>query len=187
MRNERKTIEDGDRRWVVEAPIAPWTPYGPIGGDDAHGVGRLIRAPQLVKITAWPDVPDPFAVVAIDAVLLDGRYTIDRFEVTAKRSAVSPEAIRAVPIGRILTAGVAGAMQIEMWDEETGEPIVWGNPLSDPEIGVDVVYMLARAVGQPPTQAVAEHFGISHAAAAGRIRRRRAAGMLPATTRGKVS
>lgn len=47
------------------------------------------------------------------------------------------------------------------------------------------VYRHAWETGRPPTQAVAEHFVISHSAAAKRVSRARQAGYLPLTTRGK--
>jgi hypothetical protein len=47
------------------------------------------------------------------------------------------------------------------------------------------VYWQAWRHGRPPTRAVAEHFTISHSAAAKRVARARQAGYLLATTRGK--
>lgn len=46
------------------------------------------------------------------------------------------------------------------------------------------IYCLARAVGENPTKAVAEHYAITSAAAAQRVMRARKAGILPATTKG---
>lgn len=47
------------------------------------------------------------------------------------------------------------------------------------------VYEAAWKAGDFPTQTVAEHFQISHSAAAKRVHRARAAGALPATTKGR--
>jgi hypothetical protein len=49
---------------------------------------------------------------------------------------------------------------------------------------VTAVYVLARIMGQHPTKAVGEHFGLKPAAAAQRVARARRAGLLPPTTKG---
>jgi hypothetical protein len=49
---------------------------------------------------------------------------------------------------------------------------------------LEVVYVLARAVGENPTQAVAEHFKIGRSAAAQRVARARSAGKLPPASQG---
>ena len=50
---------------------------------------------------------------------------------------------------------------------------------------VAAVYRLAWEDGRPPTEAVADHFQITHSAAAKRVSRARQAGFLPPTTRGR--
>lgn len=56
----------------------------------------------------------------------------------------------------------------------------------DPQYVADV-YLRAYAVGLPPTQAVAAHFGITHDSAAARVRRARAKKLLPPAKRGAAS
>jgi hypothetical protein len=48
-------------------------------------------------------------------------------------------------------------------------------------------YTTALAGGERPTQAVADHFGISHSMAAKVVRRARDAGLLPETTQGRAA
>ncbi len=48
-----------------------------------------------------------------------------------------------------------------------------------------LVYRLAFFLNQPPTLAVAEHFGIAKPAAAKRVQRARELGLLDPTTKGK--
>lgn len=57
---------------------------------------------------------------------------------------------------------------------------------TDPNWDVALGYVIARAVGDNPTAAVAEDFGISRSAAAQRVRRARQLGYLPKTTRGRT-
>jgi hypothetical protein len=57
----------------------------------------------------------------------------------------------------------------------------------DPLWAVALTYVTARATGDNPTAAVAEDFGLTHSAAAQRVKRARDKGYLPPTTPGKVT
>ena len=188
MRKSTPKEKAPDFNWSVKSPYHPWTPYSPLG---EHGAAAFIKAPQSITVIATPQGHPEIHEVTIEATLVDGRYRIGRFEVRALHGGVSAEAIRRIPTASLFREAVANSSQIVMGPEDRAlygeEPVAWWNPLTDAHVGVDVVYMLARAVGQPPTQAVAEHFGISQQTAAGRVRRRRALGMLPPTTPGKVT
>lgn len=173
--------------WRVTPLVHRTTPYSQLG---EHGPAGLLQAPQILTLQAEPsDEHHEVRRVVIEARLVNGRYRIGRFEVTGRAEGVSPEAIRRVPVGALLREAAANTVHIVGWLNEDGEEQdwVWTDPMSDPDTALDIVFYIARAIGEPTNRAIAEHFGISPTAAAGRVRRRRAAGRLPETTRGMVS
>jgi hypothetical protein len=72
-------------------------------------------------------------------------------------------------------------------EDQTALRQAWTQPRDSLDVLAEVarVYDEAWASGARPTKAVAEHFTISHSAAAKRVSRARTAGLLPKTTRGK--
>lgn len=71
--------------------------------------------------------------------------------------------------------------QAEAWGSSTPGSVLEGLQK------VAEVYTTAHRAGEPPTGAVGQHFQITHSAAAKRVSRARAAGLLPQTSRGRAA
>jgi hypothetical protein len=115
-----------------------------------------------------------------------GRLLLDRLVLTRRAgTAIDSTVMRELPLPGLLLRALSsgfGLMRRVRRGEFEG-PIDIGD-LDDDDRAV-LSYKLAYAIGQPPTAAVAEHFGISTTAAAKRIERLRDAGRLSKTERGR--
>ena len=87
---------------------------------------------------------------------------------------------------RFIRHGVAHLVILESIE---GERYTAQRPMENPDPlwRVATTYSVAYALGEPPTEAVAERLRISHGAAAQRVKRARDAGYLPPTTKGRAS
>ncbi len=111
---------------------------------------------------------------------------------------------RQIPIGRVIEElrrrridentrwlrSVKRRGAVPEWMVKSGEEALamWSAPLPKEGAGLEQVAAVYRAAwreGRPPTQAVARHFQLSSSAAAKRVARARAAGLLPATSQGR--
>jgi hypothetical protein len=125
---------------------------------------------------------------------------------TSEGVPMTAELWRSVPVGKVVAemrrrqvaenaAGVRAAKSrtdVPAWalDDLQSALDMWSSPViregTAPERTASV-YLAAWRQGRNPTQAVAEHFTISNSAAAKRVARARAAGLLPRTQPGKAA
>ncbi|CAN5388826.1 hypothetical protein BH10ACT8_BH10ACT8_11320 [soil metagenome] len=89
-------------------------------------------------------------------------------------------------LGEAFVGGDEIDQQLEMLGRQ--QTAAWGAPpgTSSGHQAVAEVYVAAWTAGDSPTRAVAEHFTISHSAAAKRVSRAREAGFLPQTKQGRA-
>lgn len=170
-------------------------------GDD----GQQVLGPQIAELELIDPDPElsPFPLQLIVA-LVDGRYEITKLILRADRyaneqmdalrhdgdrinrgtrsetvPAITARGVGAVSLPAILRDGLYG----KCWPR-------FRNELGDMVEGVGrgdelpITYVLARAIGENPTQAVAKALGITPGAAAQRVARARRDGRIPATTKG---
>ena len=93
---------------------------------------------------------------------------------------VTSEALRAVPLDRLLTSHLVqqgGRRAAREWDAANKE-----QELAE----VALIYTAAFAQRRPPVMAVAEALGVSRSTANKRVIAARKAGLLPPTTQGKA-
>jgi hypothetical protein len=125
---------------------------------------------------------------------------------TAEGAPLTAELWRSVPVGKVVAemrrrqvaenaANLRAAKRLPhapAWalDEMQNALDMWSSPVlrdgTAPERTASV-YLAAWREGRNPTRAVAEHFTISDSAAAKRVARARAAGLLPKTKPGKAA
>lgn len=149
--------------------------------------GRLLMATPLCIVVQFAGEPH-VRQLRLTVELVDRRYVIRSIEL--EPGVVAGELfprLRVRDVGRWLHRAASHESRFESADGVTytstdpmPEPI-------DPVWPVVLAYSTAHLVGRPPTQAVADRLGISHAAAANRVKRARAAGYLPTTEPGKAS
>jgi hypothetical protein len=175
----------------VESPPSPadsetWVPddavFGPIS-DALADFPLAVPDRWSARLTFPPGVAG-LGTLRLDMRLRAGEYVIDRLEATGHDGEpLEVEALRRVRYSEILPRLVIkvmdrGANFAEVLDNLRGR---------NDEVRVAFMWSLARLTGYPPTLAVAEDMRITPGAAAQRVRRARAAGLIPpdTTARGK--
>jgi hypothetical protein len=157
------------------------------------GPGGTLEAPAefIAEITAEHPAnkrgKPRLANATLKLELLDGIYRLTELNAVGADDAwLDIEEVRSLRYSDAIQAAVAGAVRLitKEGDTFTSERPI-DNP--DPHWAIALEYASARAVGRPPLAAIEEHFGITRAAAAQRVKRAREKGFLPKTERGKVS
>jgi hypothetical protein len=129
------------------------------------------------------DVPCDVELVA---EVENGTYVVSEVRCTRRRGGpeVTGEAIRAVPIHRILTRGAIdanGGLHPGPGVEEIRDQ----GPTEDSLHVVAYIYRLAHMVGDPPTRAVASAIGVPYSTAARWVQQARQAKFLRPADRGR--
>ena len=168
-------------RTTVELPIIP--DYRPLG---ESGVAAELWAPAAMTVRVLVDGDDRLASVELGLELRDGRYRTTRLVAEPPAGSwLDLEAVRELNYSRHLVDALAGRVEARF---RSGDTYTAERPMENPDPlwPVALCYTVARALNQNPTVAVAERFGIEHAAAAQRVRRARAKGFLPPTQQGRA-
>ena len=148
--------------------------------------GRLLmpaRCTVVVEVTGL----DGLAHVELGLELIGRRYQVTRLEASPPAgSGLDLELVRKLDVPLYARYGVA---HLVIMESPEGEQYTASSPLENPDPlwPVATTYSVAYALGEPPTAAVATDLGISHAAAAQRVKRARDAGYLPPTEKGRAS
>lgn len=150
------------------------------------GPARVIAGDNVERITSH----DGLHILARWKVIGGRAEPVLVTVTTDQETPVTADAIRALPLGTILAdmrvdfaweanlRGVEGDPRQAVREAAVKGPRS-GQALDDDVIAeVSKVYRRAWLIGRPVTEAVAEHFSISRSAAAKRIMRARAAGLL---------
>lgn len=184
-------------------------PYRPLG---ETGPAATVEAPASVIVHVLAPMHrkrfEGPAEVELHLELEEGQYVIAELHVWARPGAAGErrsrpylqgqslpgaesggidfEAVRSFNYRRVLRQGLAGVVR-PVSDQGDGLLSTQRKPPGvDPNWDVALAYVIAKAVGDNPTQAVAHDLGISQPAAAQRVRRARQLGYLPKTTRGRT-
>jgi hypothetical protein len=137
-----------------------------------------------IRVKAWGrDLPCDVELVA---AVENGTYVVSEVHCSRKRRGreVTGEAIRAVPIARILTLG-AMAANSGLHPSPDAAEIRDQGPTEDSLHVVAFIYRLAHMVRDPPTRAVASAIGLPYSTAARWVQQARQAGFLRPAERGR--
>jgi hypothetical protein len=131
------------------------------------------------------DVPKRYGAaigeLSIDFALRDGRYVMTRIEATEPEGrGLNIEDVRSFRYSEVLPAAIDAVLKKSRGPVST---LLAAQHKSEGLEQIAIWYRLAELFGAPPTAAVAQHLGISPAAAAQRVRRARHAGLLPPVRR----
>jgi len=124
--------------------------------------------------------------VELVAEVENGTYVVSEVRCSRRRGGpeVTGEAIRAVPIGRILTAGAISANRGLHPGPDAAEVRDQG-PTEESLHVVAYVYRLAHMVREPPTRTVASAIGLPYSTAARWVQQARHAGFLRPADKGR--
>jgi hypothetical protein len=148
------------------------------GLKDAVEVSRLQVFPYFEATASGPLLP---CIVELRLVLKGGTFVVDEFRARRKRGGVPirTELLRKIPVGQIVRMAVEEMITLGQTPAER-EQSIRPQDLGDAEKVRHVAdtYRLGVLIGQSPTQLVAEHLGMSRAAAGRWISRAREEGFL---------
>lgn len=129
----------------------------------------------------WPG----FSRIELLLRLTDGRYRCFEMHLFREDEEITGEVLRSVPVARLIQLGINTWAKFEM-PKITDEQIHAG-PTRENMEHVARIYRLAHAVGQPPTQRIAETFRLKSSNAARWVTRARELHLLdPAPAAGKA-
>jgi hypothetical protein len=161
----------------------PGTPCRPLADD---GPLALLWGPVelTVEVTVEGDVGLGFVEIMVRQI--EGSYRPVRIEGRPPEGGwLNYESLRRVPFASMVRYGLANRIEYRDLD---GRIYTSDRPMAeaDPLWSVALTYAVAAAAGEHPTRAVAEALGISHAAAAQRVKRSRDRGYLPPVPKGRT-
>lgn len=139
--------------------------------------GLLMPAISTVKVTDWNGFD-----IELRAELVAGRYECAQIRMTRHGGGpeVTNELLRTVPVARLMKDGLLSAATLMTGVGPLPSGVDASNPSPEVLRWVSRVYVLARAVGDAPKQALASGLGVSPATAGRWIARARSAGYLAA-------
>ena len=169
--------------WRVTSTLPTVTRYAAIQHSEIGTLEGPANCTVVVNVEHVPGVKR----MTLEVELAERRYNITNISVDAPPGeSIDLLLFKTMSFGAYLRAGIAHHIRFEDAD---GNVFSADRPMESPDklMPVALEYSVAHALRQNPTKAVADKFGLSTTAAAGRVKRARAKGLLPATTVGKAS
>lgn len=182
MQRKRDTQRVGA---TVEASVRLDVTYSPLADE---GPAALLLVPDRLKVRIHiQDEPyGPVDLVDAELVLVDGVYVVVAITMHGvEESGVDWDRVSRLPFRRLIAQGIADGIHARI--KYPDGYVEKADASTDTAWRTANLYAIARAMGESPTKAVAEAFGITHAAATQRVKRARDKGYLRATTRGKAN
>lgn len=177
------TSDHQNQMWRVTSTLPTVARYAAIQNSEAGTLEGPVHCSVVVNVENVPGVKR----MTLEVELVERRYNITNISVDAPPGeSIDLALFKTMNFGAYLRAGIAHLIRFEDAD---GNVFSADQPMESPDklMPVALEYSVAYALRQPPTKAVADKFGLSATAAAGRVKRARAKGLLPETTVGKAS